>query len=429
MPSIAPRLAALGLVLVASFQLGANGCFDASFGAVTVATGLSAPVLVAAPEGDPRLFVVERAGRIRIVNAVTGGIVPTPFLDISSRVATTGERGLLGLAFAPDFAQSGEFYVYYVQNPSLDSVVSRFTLATPTSNVANPASEEVVLRVPPTTAQNHKGGTVEFSPLDGMLYFALGDGGESFNTAQDPTTLYGKMLRIDVSAGLAGYSIPPDNPFVGDDGVRDEIWDFGFRNPFRFGFDRDTGELWIADVGAGTIEEVNLEAPGDGGRNYGWPVHEGSLCIRPGGPGGPCDDPANPTRFTFPVDEYDHTLGCSITGGHPYRGASSSWHGSYFFADFCSDLIWSLGANFVRADRTQALARLGAVFMGIVGISEDGYGELYLSNLQSGVIHHVRLSPDSDQDRIPDLGDNCPFVANRDQADADDDGRGDACDG
>jgi glucose/arabinose dehydrogenase len=425
--AVSKLVAVLALVLLGSLHLGA-GCVPIDFGAVTVAEGLVAPVFVAAPEGDPRLFVVERAGRIRIVDAVTGAIQEPAFLDIRSRVATSGERGLLGLAFAPDYSVSGEFYVYYLQLPSFDSVVSRFTLTNPAGSVANPASEEVVLRVPATTAGNHKGGTVAFSPLDGMLYFALGDGGESFNTAQDPASLYGKMLRLDVSAGVAGYSIPSDNPFVGNDGIRDEIWAFGFRNPFRFGFDRETGELWIADVGAGAREEVNFEAPGDGGRNYGWPVHEGSLCMRPGGPGGPCDDPENPVRFTFPVDEYAHDLGCAITGGYPYRGASPAWDGSYFFADYCSERVWSLGTDGVRTERTVALTRLGAVFAGISGIGEDAYGELYLANLENGAIHHIRLSRDQDEDRIPNAGDNCAFTVNRDQADSDGDGHGDACD-
>jgi glucose/arabinose dehydrogenase len=388
-------------------------------------------VLVAAPEGDSRLFVVERAGRIRIVDAVTGAIQEPPFLDIHTRVAGGGERGLLGLAFAPDFASSGEFYVYYLDAFTFESVISRFTLSNPTDPVANPGSEEVVLRVAQPSASNHKGGTLEFGPLDGMLYWGSGDGGGSndfFNNSQNPDSLLAKMLRLDVSAGVAGYSVPPDNPFVGPDGVRDEIWDMGLRNPFRFGFDRETGALWIADVGQGQREEVDLEAPLDGGHNYGWVVQEGTRCNVPDHPSGPCEDPLAPVRFTFPVDEYDHSGGnCAITGGHPYRGSSPGWQGTYFFADYCSERIWSLSPSLVRTERTVGLAAFGAVFGGIVAISEDGYGELYLTNLDLGTIHHVQLTRDGDGDRLPDAGDNCPLVSNRDQADADGDGTGDAC--
>jgi glucose/arabinose dehydrogenase len=357
--------------------------------ALPVATGLSAPVFVTAPDGDSRLFVVERAGRVRIVDPQTGVVQEPPFLDIRSRVDTGGEGGLLGLAFAPDFPASGRFYVFYLDLGSFDSILSRFTLASADDEVANPASEQILLRVD-QPASNHNGGTIAFSPADGMLYLGLGDGGGSndqFDTAQNPDTLLGKMLRLDVSG--AGYSVPPDNPFVGGDGVRDEIWAFGLRNPYRFGFDRETGDLWIADVGQSQREEVNFEAAGDGGANYGWPVHEGSLCYRPSHPAGPCEDPAQPLRFRFPVDEYAHDVGCSITGGQPYRGAAANWHGVYFFADYCSERFFYIDTAGERFELTAAFAASGASFAGIAGISADGSGELYVSNLGSGVVHRL----------------------------------------
>jgi glucose/arabinose dehydrogenase len=381
----------VGLVGLAALGLGAR-CVSFPIRAVPVVQGLAAPVFVAAPEGDPRLFVVERAGRIRIADPAGGGVQEPPFLDIRSRVDTGGEGGLLGLAFAPDFAASGRFYVYYLELGSFDSILSRFTLASPDDEVASPASEQILLRVD-QPATNHNGGTVAFSPLDGMLYLGLGDGGGSndqFNNAQNPATLLGKMLRLDVR-GPSGYAVPPDNPFVGNDGIRDEIWAFGLRNPFRFAFDRETGDLWIADVGQSQREEVNFEAAGDGGGNYGWPVHEGSLCYRPSHPAGPCEDPAQPVRFRFPVDEYAHDVGCSITGGVPYRGASPPWQGMYFFADYCSERFFVLDPDGGRTELTSNLAAYGATFSGISGISEDGFGEVYVSNLQNGLVHRLRF--------------------------------------
>ncbi|MCI0634418.1 MAG: PQQ-dependent sugar dehydrogenase, partial [Actinobacteria bacterium] len=253
-----------------------------------VASGLVSPLFVAAPDGDARLFVVERAGRLRVVEG--GATLPTPFLDIQSQISTDGEGGLLGLAFAPDYAQSGLFYVYYTNTPAGDSVVARFAVSAD-PNVANPASQTVLLTIDqPAGLTNHKGGTLAFGP-DDFLWFATGDGGGSFDPAeraQDRLSLLGKMLRLDPSPLFAPdsievsgeiYRIPADNPFLSDDETRDEIWALGFRNPYRWSFDRETGDLWIGDVGQGAREEVDFEPAGDpGGRNYGWDVMEGKIC-------------------------------------------------------------------------------------------------------------------------------------------------------
>jgi glucose/arabinose dehydrogenase len=410
--------AALGSQLLMPF----SGCDLNPRAAEVIATGLTAPVFAAAPRGDPRLFVVERAGRIRIVDPVTGAIQEPPFLDIRSQVDTAGERGLLGLAFAPNFATSGRFYVYYLESGTFHSIVARYTVSPPSGQVASPASAQIILRQPQPAANNHKGGTVAFSPADGMLYVALGDGGSSFDTAQDPATLLGKMLRLNVSGAGAGYTVPSSNPFVGPDGIRDEIWSLGLRNPFRFGFDRVTGELWIADVGQDQIEEIDREPRGAGGRNYGWPVHEGMLCYQPNHPAGPCFR----AGFTFPEDQYGHDLGCSVTGGHPYRGAVPSEQGVYYFADFCSERLWRLLPGGARTPWTSPPA--GTPFNGISAIGEDGFGELYVVSLNNGALHHLRVGADSDGDRLPDVGDNCPLAVNRDQRDSDGDGVGDACD-
>ena len=385
------RLASFAWLLVPIGLTQVGAACDGLLEATPVVTGLTAPIYVAAPEGDPRLFVVERAGRIRIANPVTGAIQATPFLDIRTRVGTAGEGGLLGVAFDPDFADTGRFYAYFIEIGTLDSVVSRFTLADPAAPTANPGTEQVILRVDQPDATNHKGGTIAFSPVDGYLYLALGDGGSSSNTAQDGSTLLGKMMRLDVSGSGAGYAIPPDNPFVSNAAIRDEIWALGFRNPFRFGFDRETGDLWIADVGESTNEEVDFEPAGAGGRNYGWPVHEGLRCNNNSHPAGPCENPNAPVRFTFPVDQYDHSAGCSITGGQPYRGAGPRWQGVYFFADFCSERFYGLLVGGMRIELTDTFAAAGTTFNGITAIAEDGFGELYVVNLNSGVIHHLDL--------------------------------------
>lgn len=378
------------LVLLAGACLVGANCVPVRY-ATRVASGFSAPIHLAAPEGDPRLFVVERSGRIRIVES--GAVLATPFLDLRGRVSTSGEQGLLGLAFAPDYADTGEFYVYYL-DPAGSSVLSRFRVSAGDPDRADPASEQVVLRVAqPAGRTNHKGGTIAFSPVDGMLYWALGDGGGSNdpdNLAQNPQSLLGKMLRLDVGGGPT-YSVPPDNPFTGDDGVLDEIWAFGFRNPFRFSFDRETGDLWIGDVGQGQREEVDFEPAGDpGGRNYGWKVHEGTRCHLPH-PGLPCESPTAPARFTFPVHEYaTRTNGtCAITGGVVYRGSALSLEGFYLFSDYCSNRIEARRPDGTILNVSSVLRVDAGVIDGVVALGEDGFGEVYLVSLDSGDVHRI----------------------------------------
>jgi glucose/arabinose dehydrogenase len=360
--------------------------------ATLVAEGFSAPIYLTAPPGDPRLFVVELGGRIRIVE--DGTVLTTPFLDLRSKVGSGGEQGLLGLAFPEDYAASGELYVYYIDLAG-DSVLARFVVSGDPDR-ANAASERIVLRVDqPASRTNHKGGTIAFSPADGMLYWALGDGGggdDPDNLAQNAQSLLGKMLRIDVGGGpTTTYTIPSDNPFVGGDGVRDETWAFGFRNPFRWSFDRETGDLWVGDVGQGQREEVDFEAAGDpGGRNYGWKIHEGKLCHLPQ-PGLPCESPTAPNRFTFPVHEYaTRTNGtCAITGGVVYRGSVTALVGAYLFSDYCSDRVELRRPDGTLADLSAVLRVDAGAVDGVVAIGEDGFGEAYLVSLDSGDIHRI----------------------------------------
>ena len=361
-----------------------------------VATGLDAPLFAAAPAGDPRLFIVERPGRIRIL-AADGTLLPTPFLDIASRVSTSGERGLLGLAFPADHAASGLFYVYYTDSPGGRSVVSRFSVSAD-PDVADPA--ETVLLVIDQPASNHNGGTIAFGP-DGFLYFSPGDGGGSNDPderAQDPDDLLGKMLRLDVGVPPApdslpvpgqAYRIPADNPFVGDDGVRDEIWALGLRNPYRFSFDRLAGDLWIADVGQGQREEIDFEPLDDpGGRNWGWDVMEGTRCnTTDPAPAPPCNDPS----LSLPVHEYAHSGGnCSVTGGYLYRGKLTALQGLYLFGDYCTGRIWSLDpATLGVLDRSAELRDAAGAAFELVGFGEDGSGELLVVHLGGSVYRVV----------------------------------------
>jgi glucose/arabinose dehydrogenase len=333
------------------------------------AGGLASPVDIASA-GDDRLFVVEQAGRIRIVES-DGTVLGTPFLDIDALVASGGERGLLGLAFHPEYASNGFFYVYYTDNAG-DTVVARYTVSG-NPDVANAGSALVLLQVAQPFA-NHNGGDLSFSPTDpcsSCLYIGLGDGGNGCDPnddAQDPLELLGKMLRLDVD--LAAPHVPPDNPFVGDASTRDEIWALGLRNPWRFSFDALTGDLFIGDVGQGAWEEIDFQAASSpGGENYGWDCFEGA---HPSG----CTTVWTCPGSTPPVREYSHAgARCSVTGGFVYRGSAfPALVGRYFYGDYCTGDIWTLtpagGGGWTNVHH-------GAFGGGLTTFGEASDGELY----------------------------------------------------
>jgi glucose/arabinose dehydrogenase len=346
-----------------------------------VASGLSFPLYLTAPAGDARLFIVEKGGAIRIVK--DGALLPVPFLSLAGRVSTGGEQGLLGLAFDPAYATSGRFVVHYT-DASGNTVVSMFRVSAGDPDQADPASEAVLLTVEQPFA-NHNGGQILFGP-DGMLYIGLGDGGSEGDPAgrgQSLTDLLGDILRVDVASG-AGYTVPPDNPFVGRTDARPEIWSYGLRNPWRFTFDPPTGDLYIADVGGSAWEEVDVvtAAAGAGrGTNFGWAATEGSHCHATSG----CD----PSAFTLPVLEYSHDEGCSITGGFVYRGAAiPALQGHYFYADFCRGWVRSFrlqDGQTVERQQWAALAPGGT----IPSFGQDAAGELYILTAEGQVFRIV----------------------------------------
>ncbi|UDM52936.1 sorbosone dehydrogenase family protein [Cupriavidus sp. MP-37] len=290
----------------------------------------SAPIFLTAPAGDARLFVVERAGRIRIVR--DGALLATPFLDINALTTTDGERGLLSMAFDPDYAANGRFYVYYTDTGGAITI-ARYQVSATNPDLAD-ASGTVLLSVPHPNFSNHNGGQLAFGP-DRMLYIGTGDGGgggDPAGNAQNAATLLGKMLRIDVS-GASGYGVPAGNPFVGQSGSRGEIWALGLRNPWRFSF--DAGSLYIADVGQEQREEVDVSPSTSAGLNYGWNLTEGTACVG----ATTCDK----SGLTMPVFEYGHEAGgCAIVGGYVYRGsASPALQGRYFYSDLCTGKLQS----------------------------------------------------------------------------------------
>lgn len=345
---------------------------------VTFATGLSNPVSIT-HAGDSRLFVVDQRGLIRIVSS-EGIVGQQAFLDIQDRVVYGGERGLLGLAFHPQYKTNGYFYVNYI-GAGNTTFISRFKVDASNPDKANPASELKLLSVI-QPYQNHNGGDLKFG-TDGYLYIGLGDGGsggDPQNLSQNRMTLLGKILRIDVNNGDP-YKIPPTNPFLNLSSVLPEIWALGLRNPWRFSFDRLNGNLWIADVGQNKFEEINLQpANSPGGENYGWRCYEGNTPYNTSG----C--PGN-TELKFPVHTYPLGTECSITGGFVYRGnASSPLYGRYFFSDYCSDKIWTLRLEndaWIKEDFGQFSGNNFSTF------GEDASGQLYIAGLKSGKIYRI----------------------------------------
>lgn len=334
-----------------------------------VVTGLSSLVDLATPPGDSRLFIVEQRGRVLIVQ--DGTMLDTPFLDIRDRVVDGGERGLLGLAFPPDFATTGVFYVDYTGSGG-ETRVSRFRRSSP--DRADPASEEILLRVDQPFS-NHNGGQIAFGP-DGMLYVALGDGGsggDPLDAGQDASTLLGSLLRIDVS-GSGSYRIPPDNPFVGQQNRRDEIWATGLRNPWRFSFDAVEGRIYIGDVGQNRFEEINVAEASTGGLNYGWNRMEGLECFQSG-----CDQ----AGLTLPVYVYGRSDGCSVTGGIVYRGTEiPALRGAYLFSDFCQGWIRALS---LAGNDSADVQQLDLSVTSPSAFGVDDSGEVYVVSLDGSV--------------------------------------------
>jgi glucose/arabinose dehydrogenase len=349
-----------------------------------ISGGLAASIGLAAPRGDPRLFVLEKQGRIRVI--ADGQLLATPYLDLSDRIIASGpEQGLLGLAFHPGFAGNGRFFISYTAEPAGDNVVSEL-VADPASNVAVPAEREI-LRVDRRDHPNiHNGGTVTFG-RDGYLYVSIGDGSsavpaDTFGAGQDPDSLFAKVLRLDVDHGDP-YAIPRDNPFAGGGG-RPEVYAMGFRNPWRISVDPATGDLYIGDVGVNTYEEIDVVPAGRGGLNFGWSYFEGPDCFAGGAGSAGCDG----VVATPPAIAIDRRIdsACAVTGGHVYRGhCMPDLVGHYLFGDFCNGVIKAalVRDGVLLEHRTYELD--GTLRGNLSSLGVDGYGELYALSMGAGV--------------------------------------------
>jgi glucose/arabinose dehydrogenase len=372
-PPAARRLAGMAAMAAVLLVLPKSASGAASVVLDRVVTGLEQPVyLTSAPDGSGRLFVLEQPGRIRVIK--NGALLPTPFLDITDMTSKGGEQGLLGLAFHPSFKTNGLFYVDFTI-PQGDTAINQFRVSPTNPDVAVKSSSKRIITID-QPFDNHNGGMITFDRA-GYLFIGMGDGGgggDPGNRAQSVNTLLGKILRINVNGTTGGiqYRIPSGNPYVGRAG-RDEIWSIGLRNPWRFSFDRLTGDLWIGDVGQAKYEEIDRSTVDGSGRgrgiNFGWRVMEGRHCYNP--PTG-----CNTSGKMWPVVEYTHGEGCSVTGGYVYRGAAvPSLYGRYVFADYCSGTIWSVPKG-GASPMTKSLVMDTA--MNISSFGEDAAGELYV---------------------------------------------------
>lgn len=352
-------------------------------------TGFSSPVdITNAGDSTERLFVVEKAGRIKILDK-NKNILATPFLSITSKVSSTGERGLLGLAFHPDYKNNGYFFINYT-NTSGNTVIARYNVSA-NANVADATSEKILLTINQPYS-NHNGGCLKFNPMDGYLYIGMGDGGSGGDPdcyGQDSTSLLGKMLRLDINQNINTvpyHGIPSTNPYLSDPNYRDEIWAVGLRNPWRFSFDRKNGDMWIGDVGQNVKEEINYTPYSTvGGINYGWKVMEGNYCHNNSNCNTnkfPCNDPI----YAPPIFDYAHdeSGGESVTGGMVYRGCDfPALHGKYICVDYASRNGWVI--------TPQGSSTLFPTFIptNISAFGEDERGELFCVGLSNGTVYRI----------------------------------------
>lgn len=394
------RYAAFTLTLLVVLSLTAYKTISAQNAAVQAAIptnirfdkmimGLSNPLLVThAGDGSDRLFIVEKTGKILIYK--NSALNPIPFLDASSIITADGERGLLSLAFHPNYTTNGRFFIYYT-NINGDITIARYNVSAADPDLADNSSGVILLTIP-KIYKNHNGGTLAFGP-DGYLYASIGDGGnhgDPNGNGQNKTTLLGKILRLDVSG--SSYTIPTNNPFYSDanPNVKKEIWALGLRNPWRVSFDRNTGDLYIGDVGQNDWEEIDFQsAASAGGGNYGWRCYEGNHAFNTAG----CLAISN---FTFPIIEYAHTIiapddnGCSVTGGYVYRGTQFvRLQGVYLYADFCKGKVF--GSKNISGQWTSTLIR--DTNYKIASFGEDEQGEIYLTDFLSGSVFHIVEAP------------------------------------